>query len=66
MLTHTQPLTLTPTLELNIKHTLIVEPGSISRYYITKQLEYVTKDHIATHTILFKHKMALFFSFFVV
>ena len=29
-------------------------------------LEYVTKGHIATHTILFKFKTALFFSFLVV
>ena len=28
-------------------------------------LEYVTKDHIAMHTILFKLKMALLFSFLV-
>ena len=30
--------------------------------YITKQLEYVTKDHIATHTILCKLKMVPFFN----
>ena len=36
------------------------------RQYITKQLEYVTKDHIATHTILNKLKTTLFFSFLVV
>ena len=30
----------------------MVEPCIISQLYITKQLEYVTKDHIATHTIL--------------
>ena len=47
--------------ELNIHHTLMVEPCSIRWLYITKQLEYVTKDHVATHTILFKLKMALFF-----
>ena len=29
---------------LNIKHTLMVEPCSISLLYITKQLEYVTND----------------------
>ena len=40
----------------NIKHTLMVEPCSISRKDITKQLEYVTKDHIATHALLFKQK----------
>ena len=34
--------------------------------YITKQLEYVTKDHIAMHTILFTLKTALFFSVLVV
>ena len=34
--------------------------------YISKQLEYVTKDHIVTHTILFKLKMALFLSSLVV
>ena len=44
----------------------MVEPCSIIRQYITKQLEYVTKDHIATHTILFMLKTALFFSFLVV
>ena len=40
---------------------------SISRWYINndKQLEYITKDHIATHTILNKLKTALFFSFLV-
>ena len=40
----------------NIKHTLMVEPCSISRKDITKQLEYVTKDHVATHALLFKQK----------
>ena len=43
----------------------MVEPCTISRYYIMKQLEYVTKDHIARHTILFQLKTALFFSFLV-
>ena len=52
--------------ELNIKSTLLVEPCIISQLYFTKQLEYVTKDHIATHTILFKFRTALFFSFLVV
>ena len=52
--------------ELHIKHTLTVEPCRISCQYITKQLEYVTKDHIAMHTILNKLKMTLFFSFLVV
>ena len=33
---------------------------------ISKQLEYVTKDHIGTQTILFKFKIALFFSSFYV
>ena len=37
-----------------------------SQLYITKQLEYVTKDHLAMHSILFKLKMALFISFLVV
>ena len=31
-----------------------------------KQLEYVTKDHIVMHTILFELKMALSFSFLMV
>ena len=31
---------------------------------ISKQLEYVTKGHIATQTILFKFKTALFFNSF--
>ena len=31
---------------------------------ISKQLEYVTKGHIATQTTLFKFKTALFFSSF--
>ena len=39
----------------------MVEPCSISNI-ITKQLEYVTKDHIATHTILCKFKMVPFFN----
>ena len=34
--------------------------------HITKQLEYVTKDHIAMHTLLFTLKTALFFSYLVV
>ena len=51
---------------LSIKSTLLVEPCIISQLYITNQLEYVTKDHLATHTLLFKLKMALFFSFLVV
>ena len=36
---------------------------------IKKQLEYITKDHTAMHTVtvlFFKLKMALFFSFLVV
>ena len=38
----------------------MVEPSSIGNL---KQLEYVTKDHIAMHTMLFKlKKMASFFS----
>ena len=41
----------------------MVEPSSINWQYITKQLEYINRDHIATHTILFNLKMALFFSF---
>ena len=53
-------------IELNIKHTLMVEPCSISWQYIMKHLKYVTKDYIAMHTILFKLKMALFFSSLVV
>ena len=48
------------------KSTLLVESCIISQLYFTKQLEYVTKDHIAMHTILLKLKMALFFSFLVV
>ena len=45
----------------------MVEPCSIHNNYILKQLEYITKDHIATHTILFiKLKTALFFSSLVV
>ena len=44
----------------------MVEPCSISRYYFTKQLEYITKDHIAIDTKLLKLKTALFFSFLVV
>ena len=31
-----------------------------------KQLEYIIKDHIAMHTKLFKHEMALFFRFLVI
>ena len=53
-------------MELNIKSTLLVEPCIISQLYITKQLEYVTTDHLAVHTILFKLKMALFFTFLVI
>ena len=34
--------------------------------YITKQLEYITKDRIAMQTILKKVKTVLFFSFLVV
>ena len=30
--------------------------ASVASSYITKQLEYVTKDHIAMHTILFTLK----------
>ena len=52
--------------ELNIKSTLLVEPCIICQLYITKQLEYVTKDHLAMHTILFKLKTVLFFSFLVI
>ena len=44
----------------------MVETCCISLWYTTKQLEYVTKDHIATYTILIKFKAALFFSFLVV
>ena len=44
----------------------MVEPYIISQLYITKQLEYITKDRLATHTIIFKLKTALFFSFLVV
>ena len=40
----------------------MLEPCSISQQCIKKQLEYVTKDHIAIHTILFEFKMALFCS----
>ena len=32
----------------------------------TKQLEHITKDHIAAHTVLIKLKTALFLSFLVV
>ena len=48
--------------ELNIK---VPNGGTMqhqSVQYITKQLEYVTKDHITMYTILFKLKRALFFS----
>ena len=48
------------------KSTLLVEPCIASQLYITKQLEYVTKDHLAMHAILFKLKTALFFSFLVI
>ena len=34
--------------------------------YTIKQAEYVTKGHIAMHTILFKLKTTLFFNFLVV
>ena len=34
----------------------MVETCRISLWYATKQLEYVTKDHIATNTILFSLK----------
>ena len=44
----------------------MVEPCGISQQYITKHLEYVTKDHIAMHTIVFKLKTALFLRFLVV
>ena len=50
--------------EIRVRYT--TEPYIVSQLYITKQLEYVTKDHLATHTILFKLKTALFFSFLVV
>ena len=43
----------------------MVETCCISLWYATKQLEYVTKDHIATYTILL-FKTTLFFSFLVV
>ena len=43
-----------------------MEPYIISQLYITKQLEYFTKDYLAMHTILLKLKTALFFSFLVV
>ena len=46
--------------------TLMVEPCSMSQHYITKQLEYIAKDHIAMHTILFKLKQTLFFSVLMV
>ena len=32
--------------------TLMVEPCSMSQHYITKQLEYIAKDHITMHTNL--------------
>ena len=49
--------------ELHIKHTLTVDnAASVTSTYITKQLEYITKDYIAMYTILFMLKMALFFS----
>ena len=44
----------------------MLETSSNSRYYIAKQLEYVTKDHIAMHAILFKLTTALLFSFLVI
>ena len=44
----------------------MVETCGISQQYITKHLEYVTKDHIAMHTIVFKLKTALFLRFLVV
>ena len=44
----------------------MVEISSISQLYATEQLEYVTKHHIAMHTILFKLKKALFLSILVV
>ena len=34
----------------------------ISNKHISKQLKYITKDHIAMCTILFELKMVLFFS----
>ena len=40
--------------------------GTIHHQYITKQLEYVTKDHLKMHIIILKLKTALFFSFLVV
>ena len=39
----------------------MVKPFGNGNNYILKQLEYVTKDHIA-YTTLFKLKTALFFS----
>ena len=44
----------------------MVEPCSVCWYYVTKQLEYVIKDHTAMRTTLFKLKTALFFNFLVV
>ena len=38
------------------KSTLLVEPCIISQLYITKQLEYVTKDYLAMHTIFLNLK----------
>ena len=50
--------------QINIPQMSLVSESSIVET-ISKQLEYVTKGHIAMHTILFfKFKMALFFSAF--
>ena len=49
--------------DINITHTLMVE-HQLAAY--CKQLEYVTKDYIAMSSVLFKLKMALFFSSLVV
>ena len=46
-----------------MKITLMVLPCSTSRWYVTKRLECVAEDHIATHTVLFRLKKALFFGF---
>ena len=40
------------------KHTLIVEPCTISIKFQTILNMYVTKDHTIIHTMLFKFKMA--------
>ena len=50
--------------ELNIKHALMLKLYSIIQYYITKQLEYVTKDYIATHAALLN--LQWFYSLFLI